>query len=318
MNHLFTIFKENTFLEKRNTYTLRGLCMISIILHHIHTTIDLSFGNSFLTNVLNSQGYLSTGIFFLLSGYGLTISINNHKPLKLHYLFSKLWTIFSTFLFAYLVSYVVFTFCGFEIPLIDIIKDICTLTIHFHFHTTWFLKVIFFVYLTYITLRYFFSDVKAWIYFTALLCIFWLIAKLYLPAMYNTSILNFALGMILVPYKDYVYSKHNLILFFSIVFFIIFEILDLQPIISLSYSIIVIILFSYFSFLRSKFLEYIGKDSLIFYLGHLLFMRIPEMMPENKFIFIIIVFSVTTIIAKLYDYYKKYIADRFTLLINKV
>ena len=80
--------------------------MISIILHHIHTTIDLSLGSNVLAKILNSQGYLSTGVFFLLSGYGLTISINNQQPLKLNYLFSKLWTIYSTFLFAYLISYI--------------------------------------------------------------------------------------------------------------------------------------------------------------------------------------------------------------------
>lgn len=284
--------------------------MISIILHHIHTTIDLSLGSSFLVKVLNSQGYLSTGVFFLLSGYGLTISINNHKPLKLNYLYQKLWTIFSTFLFAYLVSYIGFTISGVEISLTDIIKDICTLTIPFN--TTWFLKVIFFVYLVYITLHYCFESKKALIYFTVLLCVFWVIAKVYLPIMYNTSVLNFALGMFLVYYKDYISSKRYLALLITIILFIIFQILDLQPLISLSYSIIVIILFSYINSIKIKFIEYIGENSLIFYLAHLYLMKVPELTYSNKFIFILLVFVITSINARLYDYYKKYIADKLT------
>lgn len=105
-------------------------------------------------------------------------------------------------------------------------------------------------------------------------------------------------------------------LLITIILFIIFQILDLQPLISLSYSIIVIILFSYISSVRIKFLEYIGKDSLIFYLAHLYLMKIQELTYSNKFIFILLVFVITSISAKLYDYYKKYIADKLILLIK--
>ena len=103
-------------------------------------------------------------------------------------------------------------------------------------------------------------------------------------------------------------------LLISVILFIIFQILNLQPLISLSYSIIVIILFSYISSIKIKFLEYIGKNSLIFYLAHLYLMKIPELTWSNKFIFILLVFVITSINARLYDYYKKYIADKLTLI----
>ena len=122
--------------------------------------------------------------------------------------------------------------------------------------------------------------------------------------------------MFLVYYKDYICSKRNLVLLASVIFFIIFEIIDLQPLICLSYSFIVITIFSYIGFIKMTFLEYIGRNSLIFYLSHLYLMKIPDPSSYNKFLFIILVFVITYINVLLYDYYKKYITDKFMFLIK--
>ena len=62
--------------QKESTYSLRGLCMILIVLHHIYQYTASRYGVSYplpLVIILQSLGYLSTGVFFLLSGYGQLI-----------------------------------------------------------------------------------------------------------------------------------------------------------------------------------------------------------------------------------------------------
>ena len=63
----------DAFFCKDSTSSLRGLAMLGIILHHIHN--ELQYG-SFL---LSSVGYLSTGLFFFISGYGNSLSLKK-KP----------------------------------------------------------------------------------------------------------------------------------------------------------------------------------------------------------------------------------------------
>ena len=63
--------------------------MILIVLHHIYQYTASRYGVSYplpLVIILQSLGYLSTGVFFLLSGYGLTFSIKKNEPMSWHYI----------------------------------------------------------------------------------------------------------------------------------------------------------------------------------------------------------------------------------------
>ena len=62
--------EEKTILGRESTASLRGLAMLLIILHHIHNR----FG--FYSPILTQVGYLTTGVFFFVSGYGNMFSIN--------------------------------------------------------------------------------------------------------------------------------------------------------------------------------------------------------------------------------------------------
>ena len=92
--------KETELFSKNSMYVLRGVSMLLIILHHINHHADIAFGIALLGRLLDELGYLSTGVFFLLSGYGLTVSINKNQPITLSYCTKRLFRIFYTFLYA--------------------------------------------------------------------------------------------------------------------------------------------------------------------------------------------------------------------------
>lgn len=65
--------KEDVF-SRESTASLRGVAMLGIMLLHIHSALGL------LSPVLLQVGYLATGLFFFISGYGNTISLNKKEP----------------------------------------------------------------------------------------------------------------------------------------------------------------------------------------------------------------------------------------------
>lgn len=66
-------------LDRKSTSLLRGVCMIMILLHHCYQNWGFGGGNSFVDGVLHDSGYLSTGVFFFLSGYGLYLSMKKNN-----------------------------------------------------------------------------------------------------------------------------------------------------------------------------------------------------------------------------------------------
>ena len=94
---------------KSETYSLRGVCMILIIIHHLFQASVSDYGYTWSTPVsvvLQSLGYLATSVFFLLSGYGLYMSINKNNPIGVPYIVSHLEKLVSPFLFVWLIDLV--------------------------------------------------------------------------------------------------------------------------------------------------------------------------------------------------------------------
>ena len=81
--------------------------MLLIVLHHIYQYTASRYGVTYpmpLAIILQSLGYLATGVFFLLSGYGLTFSMKRSEPISLSYSVKQLLKIYKPFLFIWIIS----------------------------------------------------------------------------------------------------------------------------------------------------------------------------------------------------------------------
>lgn len=93
--------------QKDSTYSLRGICMLLIVIHHIYQYTRSQYGVSYplpFSVFLQSLGYLATGVFFLLSGFGLTFSMKKSEPISLSYSVKQLLKIYKPFLFIWIIS----------------------------------------------------------------------------------------------------------------------------------------------------------------------------------------------------------------------
>lgn len=70
--------QSESFLSRRYTYLLRGLCMIMIVIGHTANEFPEILAQYHIGGILMCGRY-ATGIFLFLSGYGLTCSIRNKK-----------------------------------------------------------------------------------------------------------------------------------------------------------------------------------------------------------------------------------------------
>lgn len=89
--------------------------MMMIVFHHSYIRYDsmdfTSEGQNLLINPLYSiwhWGYLATGVFFFLSGFGLYHSIQRNSPLQFSWFFKQLKKLIVPFLFLWLVYLICF------------------------------------------------------------------------------------------------------------------------------------------------------------------------------------------------------------------
>ena len=89
------------YLSKENGNSLKGIFAVVILLHHISqfNYVKMPY---YVFLLIQSAGYLAVGIFFALSGYGLSVQVQTKKdylktfwmhrilPLYLHYVFFML------------------------------------------------------------------------------------------------------------------------------------------------------------------------------------------------------------------------------------
>lgn len=64
------------YLSKENTKALKGIFAVFVLWHHLYQYSALITG-TVIGIVFQAMGYLSVGMFFFLSGYGLTTSYRN-------------------------------------------------------------------------------------------------------------------------------------------------------------------------------------------------------------------------------------------------
>lgn len=71
-----------SLFDKDDTYSLRGVCMLAIIVHHLFQYTRAKYGITYplpVVLILQDWGYLATAVFFLISGYGTSLSLWKKK-----------------------------------------------------------------------------------------------------------------------------------------------------------------------------------------------------------------------------------------------
>lgn len=300
------------FCSKNNTYEVRGLCMLLILFHHIFVQmIQMGCSIPYVGILLSPGGYLGTGLFFFMSGYGLYHSMAFKEVLPTSYLWKRLFKMWSVFIVAYMLT---------AIPLMlnhefggGNLIDFLTLTIPHT--TTWFFKVIVLTYIvTFLIFKLKISKGLKVGFVVFVSIIYYVISSRLLPDFWYTSVLCFPMGMIVALYKSSFNTKLQLLL--SILFVPCFwKIQDLH------WRFVTAILFCFFvlfliRFIRYKsfVLNYIGVNSLCFYLFQLALLQNLHILTSNPLVYMLLMVGCVSILTIMYVRWLQPISNK---IINK-
>lgn len=267
--------KDEQGFGRDTTAALRGLAMIGIVLHHIQNR----FG--YPTPVLSSIGYLATGLFFFISGYGNMLSINKGNKVKLEWIFKKFFKIYIPFFVAYWAYYLCLAvmYADLRPNGVDTIIDIVSVSLPNE--VSWFPKIILLCFaIQWIAKKL--SDkvfLQNGFILSAVIIYIVIMRKIGFFDYWYNSVLCYPLGCIFakptISDKLLGYLKDKKIIsFFG--FWILFGVSILIPITVLNLRFWCPVFFSlgcyYFSYafkVKTKFLSWVGNNSFEFYLFHI-------------------------------------------------
>ena len=137
--------------DKDNTYALRGICMLMIIASHTPFETDNYFYSILQFLGFDYWGAFGTGLFFLLSGYGMFLSLQRTKELNLNYFLGKIKKLFIPFFYTWIIYLLLFFILDISKFNIHLIVDFITLSLPLGIDA-WFFKVILALYIIIILL----------------------------------------------------------------------------------------------------------------------------------------------------------------------
>lgn len=247
--------------------------MLAIMLHHICNQFIGTDLYLFVFDFTGQWGYLGTGVFFLLSGFGLSLSLESHQPITLRYWIKHLWGIVKPFLVIFLFDYIAYSLVhGFDVH--DMLTQLVCLNIGHK--DTWFLKVIFGAYVVSMLAYTILKNRNAKIILICASSIVYFACAIYALSLSNKwyiTCLNFPLGALIAYYYPLLKTTIQrttltIVLVASLMAYGVgFYLLHSLVFASLAFSIFAICLFC---FIRMNFatIDFIGKYSIYFYLGH--------------------------------------------------
>lgn len=291
---IFTSDISLDYLSKKNSESIKAICAISVMLHHI--TNEIYCGPVLFT--FQMIGYLMVAVFFFYSGYGLIYSLENKENYMKHFFKSRI----SRLVIPYAVSLIIYTtvksiFDGFNI--LTVINSY--INGEPIVSNSWFIITLLILYLLF---WFSFGIIKnkraSWIVFTALFAVLCLNFKF---AYWSPTIICFLVGMIWSSKKETIDEqllKYNiqyifiLLICFSVFFILrskfnsfIFDVLC-RVLCSVFFSSLIICLQTRFS-IGNRMLKFISKISLEIYLYHGLFIFLLKRLPivsEHWFLFL--------------------------------
>ena len=151
--NLWLCLEENmrTLLDKRDTYCLKGIAMLMIIIGHTFNGYPVESSNVYYPQWLNGLhiehwGGMGVAIFFLLSGYGLFTSLSRRKGIDKRYVAQKGRRLFVPYILYWIVEVIVLLFFSREELSTHLFTEMATFESHPDLEN-WFFKVIVFVYI---------------------------------------------------------------------------------------------------------------------------------------------------------------------------
>ena len=301
----YKLLNSRPIMDIQDTYTLRGICMLMIIIHHV-----LKFAEWAPIPIRGIWGDMGTAVFFFISGWGLYCSMEKKERVDLDYLWQNMKKLLVPFLIVWAITEVAYQIVHPEIEWSG-------------YGRIWFIQVITGAYIVSILT---FMIVK-WrilrLTIVLILCLTYIYIGwkvLCLPQYRWGSVICFPAGMWLCAYRRElkpVLEQKWAIAIISLFLYWLFRNYDFLPLRAcLKYSIPFCLLFVSLGSIvniQSKWLYFIGKNSLLFYLIHialLLLLRESEYMCEHYILTLCVVFIGTVALSWIYKKVQELISAR--------
>lgn len=314
------------YLSKSNTDSIKAVCAIIIVFHHI--TNEISCGSFFFP--FQFIGFLAVALFFFFSGYGLTFSLLNNSKYMSNFLKKRLTKIcipvgLATIIY---VAYELFTSHSFN-PIRLLTQFLGDSPI---VRNSWFIIVIIYLYICFFFSFKIIKNQKAqWIVFYILLAL-WSFG-MFMPH-WSPTIIAFGLGVVFAKRKqvfDSFFRKNNiLILLISLISFIVIMFVRMkshgiiQGILSVFASVTFVLLIVCCltkAKISNPILSFLSRISLEIYLYHGLIMLIlnkSEFISSSPSIYIFLTLLFTLLLAWLMYLTKNCLFDRKKQKIKKI
>ena len=265
--------KVHGLLEKNDSYALRGVCMIMIIVHHTYlSAIDMPgcHTDSWLAGVGTGWlwGYGGTGVFLFLSGFGMFFSLRRNRLSGRAYIRSKLVRLFIPYLWLWAVSLIIYMLYDSSLLTPRLLTSFLSLDIP-PANEAWFYKVIIGLYALSIVIFKVFRNPRACVLAVSSVCVAYYCLANYVLEMdpwWFITVLNFPSGMLTALFYDKLrHIQPVYVILPGTLLFALLQYFHPNPTISsLLFSSVMINTVRYVN-ISNRILGYIGTNSLLFY-----------------------------------------------------
>lgn len=265
--------KVHGLLEKNDSYALRGVCMIMIIVHHTYlSAIDMPgcHTDSWLAGVGTGWlwGYGGTGVFLFLSGFGMFFSLRHNRLSGRAYIRSKFIRLFIPYLWLWAVSLIIYILYDSSQLTPQLLTSFLSLDIP-PANEAWFYKVIIGLYVLSIIIFKAFSNPRTCVLAVASVCVAYYCLANYVLEMdpwWFITVLNFPSGMLTALFYDKLrHIQPVYVILPGTLLFALLQYFHPNPTISsLLFSTVMINAVRYVN-ISNRILGYIGTNSLLFY-----------------------------------------------------
>lgn len=265
--------KVHGLLEKNDSYALRGVCMIMIIVHHTYlSAIDMPgcHTDSWLAGVGTGWlwGYGGTGVFLFLSGFGMFFSLRRNRLSGRAYIRSKFIRLFIPYLWLWAVSLIIYILYDSSQLTPRLLTSFLSLDIP-PANEAWFYKVIIGLYALSIVIFKVFSNPRTCVLAVASVCVAYYCLANYVLGMdpwWFITVLNFPSGMLTALFYDKLrHIQPVYVILPGTLLFALLQYFHPNPTISsLLFSTVMINAVRYVN-ISNRMLGYIGTNSLLFY-----------------------------------------------------
>lgn len=302
----------NVIFDRESTATLRGIAMLGIILHHVHNVLG------YHSIVITSVGYLATGLFFFISGFGNTLSMRRKPHLPITWFVEKFKKIYIPFFVVYWVYFcsIVFQYHNQAPQFSDVVFHLVTVTLPNQ--VSWFPKIILLCFFLHGIVKLLFKQESIQILvMSAALCVYAaLMWKLKVGDFWYDSVLCYPLGAVVATQEQRIaklinsYRKKSIALVCALLFFILFFAasqfhISLRIPCAFAFSVSCFI-YTMLFVCKTCFISWIGNNSFEFYLIHIACLQIfSNVIPLSPILYTACVFCGTIVGVYLYLTVKK-------------